>query len=329
VSAASSCRVSARVTQSPDGNVTRLGVWRTQSASPVPRGRRALGPNSYIIAQRGVFDQSRALSSDHISVNKSELGKAAQAIARAVNAEYRPINDKIIASLYLSILVDILTDPKGETGYIDSIVKWADSAGVTIASLNYDLLVEDSANRCNVVIDYGLEDWNDKRIVRWNKDRLRLIKLHGSANWTGKHDDIKINEKSGPYGTYGYKPPILIFGGQNRKLTPDGPFLQLRGELEKTLMSSEKIMIVGYSLGDEHLNALLRGWAATRKRGRLVFVDPGNLQLKRISGNLSVFRLGDQGARDAPVEIKVISKGAADGIDEGIALMKERFSRSV
>lgn len=276
---------------------------------------------------RGFADQRRSLERGIVSANTSELSKSARAISRVVNGDYRPTDAKSVASLYLYILVDLLSKPSGSTDYLDALASSAADLGATVATLNYDLLFESAAQRRGITIDYGLSEWNERRVVRWQKNCLRLLKLHGSANWIGKHDEIIVDQKNGSFGTMSYKDPLLIFGGQNRKLTPDGPFLQLRSELEKAIMAADKILIIGYSLGDEHLNAIIRDWAATRRRGRLIFIDPGKLDLHRISGKYGVFTSGEKGESEAPVEIKVIASGAESGLRQALDLLKARFAR--
>jgi hypothetical protein len=42
-------------------------------------------------------------------------------------------------------------------------------------------------------------------------------------------------------------------------------------------MKCERLMIAGYSFGDDHVNAMINRWVATRKKAKMVIVEPGNV----------------------------------------------------
>lgn len=158
--------------------------------------------------------------------------------------------------------------------------------------------------------DYGLSEWPEGKVVKFHGKSLKLAKLHGSINWRKEADEIEFDDGQGGWNR------ALIFGGQSEKLTPDGPFLQLRYQFEQALRGTNKLGVIGYSFQDAHLNALIRVWLATRTRAKLVVLSPqpSILQTRKI-GELQNIRLS-RGLKNFTVEAVHIQKSAASGIGD-------------
>jgi hypothetical protein len=166
-------------------------------------------------------------------------------------------------------------DPN-RVSHVEKIVQYASENGGIIGSLNYDLVVENAAKNLSLTYDYGISNWNSKRIVTFSgsKASIKLHKLHGSMNWSGNDDNINIVEKDN-------RNPLLVFGNGNSKLRADGPFLQMRHEFERQLLATNTLIIIGYSFSDIHLNAIVRRWSSTRRKAKLIIVEPGRISYSK------------------------------------------------
>ena len=163
--------------------------------------------------------------------------------------------------------------------------------GVTpIATLNYDLGVEQAAKLGGLVVDTGITNWRGGLRWRWGqlKADVQLLKLHGSLGWGRPYGEggyvapgtPRITaEQSECYKlqflpeTYDLQPPGLIFGVRN-KLRPDGPFMAMLHEFWTWLEGADRLVIIGYSFRDEHINNLIEDWITTRIGAVLEIVDP-------------------------------------------------------
>jgi hypothetical protein len=63
--------------------------------------------------------------------------------------------------------------------------------------------------------------------------------------------------------------PAVIFGAGN-KLRSDGPFLDMFMEFKQALTNAERLIVIGYSGGDAHVNTLIREWVSSHDGPRLV-----------------------------------------------------------
>jgi SIR2-like domain len=185
-----------------------------------------------------------------------------------------------ILTQLIGALTVCLRHDRSKTAYIEDIIKIAHKNGAVFGSLNYDLVVEDALGTLGISYDYGLDDWSEKKLVQFRrmKSTTRILKMHGSMNWFEEGENIKVEE---PKFEYTEQPswhrgplPQMIFGDANSKLRPDGPFLQLRHEFEKSLLSTNVLVIIGYAFADTHLNAIIRRWTSTRRKAKMIVVDP-------------------------------------------------------
>jgi NAD-dependent SIR2 family protein deacetylase len=94
---------------------------------------------------------------------------------------------------------------------------------------------------------------------------LRLIKLHGSLDWsrdnaTGDVSPLPptVSFRHTAEAWVGHTPGI-IFGAGN-KLRPDGPYLTLYQQFLDALARAHQVVVIGYSFRDAHVNEALRKW---------------------------------------------------------------------
>jgi len=183
-----------------------------------------------------------------------------------------------------------------------------------VATLNYDLAVEKAAEQVGVEVDYGLDSWERQKRVDWRrKPCLRLLKLHGSVNWTGHAEQVKVRtDKIGPY-----ERRLMIFGGTENKLSSAGPFLQFLYRFERSLFNTGALLVVGYSFRDPHINAVLQRWRLTRSNTEMTVVDPTPPDLWQLGFPTSGGKLRTtEGRTKRMAPVTLINQTASVGIGE-------------
>lgn len=141
-----------------------------------------------------------------------------------------------------------------EAGYLTPLI--TASLGGTIATLNYDNVVEKSGGLAVLT-----RDPSSRRIIVPDEsvDKVRLLKLHGSLDWKRVGDDVIHGGR--PLEAQHYEPAV-IFGAAN-KLRHYGPFLDLLRAFATKLREVHFVIVIGYGFRDPHINELLRIWATT------------------------------------------------------------------
>jgi hypothetical protein len=146
-----------------------------------------------------------------------------------------------------------------------------------IATLNYDLTVETLGELYGVRVDAGMDAWSKRGAVEFGGG-VRLFKLHGSINWQ-KTPGVRVSSDEfvpveGVERVLSGVPerPAVIFGAGN-KLKAGGPYLELLRLFEESLAESDRLVVVGYSFRDEHVNAVLTTWINADASRKLVVLD--------------------------------------------------------
>jgi hypothetical protein len=94
------------------------------------------------------------------------------------------------------------------------------------------------------------------------KERFQpIFKLHGSSNWAVP-DETDL---------------MLILGGDKAKEIPKQPLLKWYFEEFDRRLAGSRVMIIGYSFGDEHINESLRRAATTG--ARFFIIDPRGVDI--------------------------------------------------
>lgn len=184
-----------------------------------------------------------------------------------------------LAALMLEELRAIAATTPDDVAYLTPLaVAGQQPSGLTVATLNYDLSIEQAAARVDMVADTGIEEWLKTGQWGWPERGVRLLKLHGSINWVWRRieddgeelprDVVEVDETGDTRCA-----PAVVFGHRG-KLRAQGPFLSLLAEFESLLTSLDRLVIVGYSFRDDHVNEIVRRWITDSPSRRLLVVDP-------------------------------------------------------
>jgi hypothetical protein len=187
---------------------------------------------------------------------------------------------KELASSMLAELRELVATTPKEVSYLSPLVNEGDDEeGLTIATLNYDLSIEQAASAAGIPYTTGVENWLETGRWDWPVDGIRLLKLHGSINWLwdrGEHIDGHLPRETMQVVEDTHIDsgrPGVVFG-QRGKLRAQGPFLGLLSELEKMMSHAQRLLIIGYSFRDGHVNELIQRWTFEDIRRSIVVVDP-------------------------------------------------------
>lgn len=179
--------------------------------------------------------------------------------------------------------------PESETAH-DYLTGLFRSKPTWIATLNYDIGVENASANAELLVDTGVEKWKGGLSWKWDENAdVRLLKLHGSIDWGRPYgveeclpeDEprmVRIQSREEWSVNRGLddrslQPLGLVFGLRG-KLRPDGPFLAMLVEFWNWLLVAERLVVVGYSFRDEHINKLIEDWIGVRKGCVVEIVDP-------------------------------------------------------
>jgi hypothetical protein len=171
-----------------------------------------------------------------------------------------------------------LSDVK-RAAYLARLVDFVKEAnGIDIFTLNYDTCVERTLNEVakQQFVNGFLEDgWHPELFA--SPPSICLYKLHGSLDWV---DDEAYGLCASQFPRHKHAedidpshPPLLIFG-TNQKLSARQPFLTLAYYFSEAVRSTATLVIIGYSFGDEYINAIIEQGLRTNARLRIVVVAP-------------------------------------------------------
>jgi SIR2-like domain len=181
-------------------------------------------------------------------------------------------------------MIDELRGIVGDPQNLDYLRPLTDSArdrsGLWVATLNYDLAVERASQAHGASVYTGIEDWIANRAWNWaTAADIKLLKLHGSIDW--RWDRAEDEQGQMPVATVVHtsepesdsRTPVVLFG-QRGKLREEGPFLSLLAEFELALAKADRLVVMGYSFRDPHINTVIRRWTRGDLTRTMVVVDP-------------------------------------------------------
>jgi hypothetical protein len=252
-------------------------------------------------SSRGGFSLS-GFSSDFSNLAKALQPKSS--ISQPTNRFYDPQQP-----FFDALIKNLSVDP-AKLSYLYPLLQSDEIA--LIATLNYDLGVETAAGQIGKEIDYGLDHWQRMKRVEWNrKPSIRLLKLHGSINWTGAAENVKVSS----VGVEDRERRVMIFGGTENKLSSAGPFLQFLYRFERSLFTSGRLLVVGYSFRDPHINAVLRRWYLTRNKAEIAIINPTPPNLWEVGFAPTGGELSLGGGRKKRLQpVRFIEEPASEGI---------------
>jgi hypothetical protein len=148
-----------------------------------------------------------------------------------------------------------------------------------VATLNYDLTVETMCQAASVPCSTGIDEWASSGTWDFPRNGVRLLKLHGSIDWSlGAVDTTpgflaqQTITVDGESNSYPRNRPAIVFG--QTKLRPDGPFIELLLEFARALDVVDQLVIVGYSFRDDHVNEQIRRWVNAESSRAITVIDP-------------------------------------------------------
>jgi hypothetical protein len=257
----------------------------------------------------------------------------AKAVAEISRAAMQPGSGAIYERLEreLKAAVCILLASHGDVSYLRPLASLAEAQGVLdVATLNYDLTVEAMCQQVGVEFDTGIVDWEPGKPLGFEPGsgpKLNLVKLHGSIDWSyqpripGNGDEnrfIRTSVVTTSEPADNRVPAIVI--GDREKLTADGPTLALMRSFQESLEKAHRLVIVGYSFADDHINGVIRDWINADGSRTLTVLDPAwprqpkGFQKDLVDGLLSTFFRGPVG----PPRMKVIRNTAKEKLLEAL-----------
>lgn len=200
---------------------------------------------------------------------------------RAVTAGRSEAAFASLQSEMIEALRECLFIAPGASNYLEPLLDLTPSPA-RIATLNYDRSVEQMGEATGRKISTGLSKWNGGGLD-WSWDEgaeARVLKLHGSIDWYVEQTrprfplDEPVFEVGSPDSDEIHFGELGIVFGQRGKLRSDGPFLAMLREFERWLDETDRLVVIGYSFRDEHINALIRRWFNRESSGGLTIIDP-------------------------------------------------------
>lgn len=300
-----------------------IGAWHpmVESLDRVDRHSSFAGvPRNLERAIEKVFpssSQARSRSWPDVNSrpNQRALGKA---ITETIHNEVTPgtgLAYRELTSEMVQALQELLHKASKDVAYLEPLASLSRIQGrLTVATLNYDRTVELMGERYDVPVNTGIEQWSHTGNLSTDQPwtGIRLLKLHGSIDWTLQplqrsaerpmpHTLVRLRTSEDGYLTM----PAIVFGQRN-KLRHDGPFLDLLREFREELRHSSRLVVVGYSFRDDHINKYLADWLNDDPSNAITVIDPS-------------FDHNDEGfANDLRVacasRLKVIALPASEGL---------------
>lgn len=244
--------------------------WLATSDQPLPERLPWSWERSFRLAVKDDRDAPQSLARTFEEGVKALTGRAP-----SENVFVR-LEKEMIASLRKRVEVKKCVD------YLRPLVQDRDGP-VQVATLNYDQSVELMATRNGFDIDTGIEAWTGDFEWYWRKDaEIKLLKLHGSTNWfiglnremPGPLEEDRVIVSTEPRFNLTQSDSLCVVFGRRGKLRSEGPFLAMLREFDQFLAVSDRLVIVGYSFRDEHINLSIRRWFNRTNSPEVVIVDP-------------------------------------------------------
>lgn len=163
---------------------------------------------------------------------------------------------------------------------------------IRIFSLNYDLCIERNIDKTK--LERGFSEshiWDGRRFNSSDNEETKsiyLYKMHGSIDWERKSEGGTLHESQ----QQNIKPDLIF--GTDLKMQAIDPYLFYLYEFRQHIMSSNIIVIIGYSYNDNHINGLIKQALKDNKTRKLLNVSPDN----EISVTSIIKKLGMKGGSD-------------------------------
>jgi NAD-dependent SIR2 family protein deacetylase len=241
----------------------------------------------------------------------------------------RELREQLVRMLYTT----------GPVDYLEPLVHLAQTqrGGLDVVTLNYDLTVERAATKLGVKPERAINKWTPGSDLAFPAvdGALNLIKLHGSIDWV--NDVIRTADAALPQritrtrssedrhlGEDRTDGPAIVIG-HREKLETEGATLTLFRAFEAALRRADRLVIVGYSGGDAHVNAEVRDWVNADATRTITVLDPG-WPVKRHDAHFAEElnnHLGQaEDAAEAP-RLRIVRATTAQGLTLALTTMPE------
>lgn len=201
---------------------------------------------------------------------------------------YAKLRDQMI-----TVLRDCLALDGSTVDYLAPLLAGAGQP-IQIATLNYDRSVELLCGRAGVELTTGVSLWSGGYDWDWEEGAgVQLLKLHGSIDWTIEknrpvdgylpRESIVIGEITTPL--FNSRGTIGVVFGQREKLRSEGPFLAMLREFDQFLKDADRLVVVGYSFRDDHINSAIGRWFNSRPEPHVTLIDPALNGVEEMSHN--------------------------------------------
>jgi hypothetical protein len=229
------------------------------------------------LAKHFMFDSNLRLQTSGL---RDQISRIARDITATGNGE----TFRILEQQLLRKVCHVLAAPK-RVDYLLPLAELALSqpGGLDVATLNYDTTVEMIAVKAGVSLDTGMGRWRPGGPIEFqSKDRhINLIKLHGSVSWS-RSTGGRERPPGHPFVQHAYLDgsdpltndnPVIVIGDRE-KLTAEGPTLALMRAFEEAMARADRLVVVGYSFGDDHINTVMRNWLGADDSRTITILDP-------------------------------------------------------
>lgn len=287
----------ARATERGDSPLAAVNVEHLVSAVRLLRDRASHEAAAFVTWRPSVEEvDSHTLTvrdddlSKHISFDLNrgfDVRGLSERVTQIVRDTVAPGNGNTFRELETHLvrrIARVLAEPK-DVSYLRPLIELARSqeGGLDVATLNYDTTVELAARSFDVQIDTGVERWRPGRaLIFGRRERsINLMKLHGSVDWSRSRSSSST--PGYPFQRYLWEwgvdprsnqsPAIIV--GDREKLTAEGPTLALMRSFEDSLRRANRLVVVGYSFGDDHINTVIGNWLGGDRARSIVILDPG------------------------------------------------------
>jgi hypothetical protein len=271
---------------------------------------------------RGHYGAGRRVSSALEDVVKRAIEGAQP---RDVSQTLHGLREEMIRSL-LSVL-----NPTRSVEYLDPLLDLAhEQRALTVATLNYDRCMELAAERKGTSCDTAIESWL-REPSQWPETGIRLLKLHGSVDWVLERGSYALPEMIVRTARLeeSVRQPAIVFG-EGGKLRSEGPYLELLLQWARAIDEADRLLIVGYSFRDEHVNESIARWFNRDETRRIVTVSPDELQtgygVRSANPFLSALALVDTSLPNQapkPRRLWHVQERAAEGLSEAITRIQD------
>jgi hypothetical protein len=289
----------AHATSRGESPLTAVNVERLVSAVRLLRDRSDHEATPFVAEWLRVIQE---VDSHTLSVSDSELQKTisftldrgivasglGEQIAQIARDISMPGDGDVFRELERQLLqrvTRILANPS-TVDYLMPLMDLAVSqrGGLTIATLNYDTTVEMAARKAGVSLTTGLHGWRPGEPPQFppTDGVVNLLKIHGSVDWTRRRRDPRTPEHN-TFARFNYEDeadpmnnadPLIIIGDRE-KLTAEGPTLGLMRAFETALSEADRLVVVGFSFRDAHINTVVANWLGAEARRTITILDPG------------------------------------------------------